>query len=144
MKYFFYLTISLLLFSNCKNENNTDKALQIQSKRDSIILNNFIEFLDTFNTDSAYQMSHIIFPLEGETRASVEQTDSLIPHKWEKNNWKLHHKFNDFDGIFKRNFLIFDENTIIEKTVGVNGLFKMEKRFAKMKGGWTLIFFSTN
>ena len=132
--------IQFILFVGCKQKQETSigkpKRLELPK--------GFAEFLDTFQTDSIYQMNHIIFPLEGAVRAPGENPDSMIPYKWRKYKWQLHHKFNNYDSIFKRSFVIFNETTIIEKTSAINGLFKMERRFAKMDNGWNLIYYSVN
>ena len=128
----------IVLFNNCKRDNN------IITKVNNELPIDFVEFLDTFHTDSTFQMNSIIFPLEGAIRANSENTDSMIPYKWIKYKWKLHHKFNNYENIFTQKYYIFNKTTIIEKTSGVSGLFQMEKRFAKMNDRWNLIYYSVN
>lgn len=131
----------VILFTNCKKDKNS----KVESKEQSQELpNDFVEFLDTFEIDSTFQMNHITFPLEGAVRAEAENADSMMPYKWRAYKWKLHHKFNNYESIFVRKFLLFNETTIIEKTSGVSGLFQMERRFAKMNNGWNLIYYSVN
>jgi len=137
----YFIIITTLFFAGCKEKKN-----ELSQKKTEVteLPKSFVEFLDTFHTDSIYQMNHIAFPLEGMVRAPGENVDSMIPYKWRKYKWQLHHKFNNYDSIFTRRFIVIDDNTIIEKTTGVNGLFRMERRFAKMNDGWNLIYYSVN
>ena len=104
----------------------------------------FVRFYHRFAIDSAYQMQHISFPLDGATRAPGSNGDSLIPYHWRKEKWQLHREFDDFNNIFTRKFILIDKNFIIEKITGVDDLFKMERRFAKLHDGWNLIYYSVN
>ncbi len=135
------LVVSAVFFLQCKDEHNTNTTNVAEIRE---FPKDFVEFLDTFSKDSIYQLNHIVFPLEGEVRAPGENVDSMIPYKWRKYKWQLHHEFNNYDSIFTRKFIIFNENTIIEKTTAVNGLFQMERRFAKMGNDWNLIYYSVN
>ncbi len=104
----------------------------------------FVRFYNRFAKDSSYQMQHISFPLDGATRAPGSNGDSLIPYHWRKDKWQLHHEFDDFNKIFTRKFIVIDNNLIVEKITGVDDLFKMERRFAKLHDGWNLIYYSVN
>jgi hypothetical protein len=148
-KLYFYLLLTFL-FLQCKN--NSKVATENQNIRKLEMTQEFKDFISKFESDSVFQMSHISFPLEGAIRApqedllpdEPERYDSLVPYKWRKNKWKLHREFNSYDSIFQREYFMLTVDMVLEKTSGVNGLFQMERRFAKMSDGWNLIYYSVN
>ena len=148
--YFYSIFVISIMFSQCKPKTDVTSQNEVPKKLE--LSQEFKDFLLKFETDSTYQMAHIAFPLEGAIRApqnnllpdEQERYDSLVPYRWRKNKWKIHHKFNSYDNIFKRKYFILTEDMILEKTSGVNGLFQMERRFAKMNDGWNLIYYSVN
>jgi len=148
--YFYFLLTIPIVFSQCKAK--TESTTDNKEQKEIELSQEFKDFLSKFESDSTFQMTHIAFPLEGAIRApqddllpdEPERYDSLVPYKWRKNKWKLHHKFNSYDSIFQRKYFILTEDMILEKTSGVNGLFQMERRFAKMNDGWNLIYYSVN
>lgn len=153
--YIYLLLFISILFVKCKN--NVKETSTNEDKQEAKLPQEFLDFLTEFESDSVYQITHIVFPLEGAIRAPKEEEDTLdsvdtdstnvevmIPYKWRKNKWKLHSKFNNYDNIFTRKYIAVSEDLIIEKTSGVNGLFQMERRFAKMSDGWNLIYYSVN
>lgn len=102
----------------------------------------FHTFYDAFHSDSAYQMSHIIFPLLGIKQ--VEKDSILVPieHRWKASEWKLHIPFDSQGGTFERTFT--NLNGIIEETiVGNGGMFSLQKRYSKITGEWHLIYFQS-
>lgn len=130
-----------LTFIQCKN-NSKSKDVSTSDISLTELPEDFVIFFKKFHSDSIFQMKHITFPLEGMTNALDSKPDSLIHYKWHKDKWKLHRKFDNYDNIFTRKFYLFDENTVIEKISGVDGLFQMERRFSKLNDGWNLIYYS--
>ena len=141
------LTVFGIAIMSCKNDNKskTQDTKQIEGDTSlSSLPADFLEFYNRFHKDSAFQMQRITFPLDGAVRAPESNGDSLIPYRWRKERWQLHHEFDNYNNIFTRKFIIFDQNLIIERITGVNDLFKMERRFGKLSDGWNLIYYSVN
>jgi len=133
------LSGSILIYS-CKNEKkpkNADVSL-------TEVPEDFVTFFERFHTDSTFQMNHITFPLEGTRKVASTTGDSLIEYRWQKETWRIHRPFDNYDSLFTRKFYMVGDNIIIEKITGVNGLFTMERRFAKLNDGWNLIYYSVN
>ncbi len=136
----------IALFS-CKNGSQSQIQDTNKIKADTSLNklpDDFLEFYIKFHHDSVFQMNHITFPLEGAINAAGTKRDSMIPYRWRKEKWQLHHEFDSYNNIFTRRFYKFSNNMIIEKITGVNDLFKMERRFGKLHDGWNLIYYSVN
>ena len=135
----FFLILGGIFFTGCKNEKK-----QTNAEPGSIaeMPDDFEKFFEKFHTDSVYQMNHITFPLEGMVKDPNSDKDTIIEYRWQKETWQLHHPFNNYDSLFTRKFYMFGDNIIIEKITGVNGMFEMERRFAKLNDGWNLIYYS--
>jgi len=103
----------------------------------------FEVFYEKFHTDSAYQMEHIIFPLEGHLRLMENQIEIINSIKWEKEDWVMHKPFNDHGGTFEQKYLMTN-NVVVEKISDRSNFFRMERRFAKLGNDWTLIYYGAN
>jgi len=145
--FFLLFLIPVIAFISCNNDSKSKVQDENKIKADTSLNElpkDFTEFYTRFHSDSVFQMAHITFPLEGAIRAPEEETDSMIPYRWRKDKWQLHHEFDSYNNIFTRRFYLFSDNLIIEKITGVNDLFKMERRFGKLHDGWNLIYYSVN
>ncbi len=132
---------------SCKNvskQNSPDENIIEADTSLSQLPQDFVDFFNKFHTDSVFQMNHIVFPLEGAISAPESKNDSMIPYRWRQDKWQLHHVYNSYNGIFTRKFYLINSDLIIERIVGVNALFKMERRFGKLNDGWNLIYYSVN
>lgn len=101
----------------------------------------FISFYNQFHTDTAYQLQHILFPLQG--IPSLKAGDDITGMQWwfEKDGWKYHKPFNDMDGTYTRSFDNF-AGIITETIVDNTGQFTMVRRFTKSsEDEWTLIYY---
>lgn len=100
----------------------------------------FKTFYEKFSTDSAYQMDHIVFPLEG-VRSLTDSLQKQDPDfKWQQNEWILHKPYNDQNGTFSREFKSMN-GLVIEKITDMSGTYSMERRFGKLSAGWHLIYY---
>ena len=98
----------------------------------------FHTFYDQFHTDSLFQMERIVFPLKGIGKLS--DTSSIAQEiMWQREDWVLHKPFNR-DGSFERVFTNIS-GIITEYISSTNGMFSMEKRYAKLGGEWHLIYY---
>ncbi|MBC7885894.1 MAG: hypothetical protein H7X99_10490 [Saprospiraceae bacterium] len=100
----------------------------------------FQTFYDQFGRDSAFQMNHIIFPLEG-TRRPVDSLDQIPPDfRWQKDGWLIHRTYDDMDGTFTREMMDLS-GIVIERISDQSGKYTMERRFGKLSSGWNLIYY---
>ena len=91
------IIFSILLFSSCHKKSATENNLsQIKEVR----VENFYTFINKFYSDSLFQLTRIVFPLESETdsvmnKKNLEEKDpkaetdtsNFIAHN--KSNWKM-------------------------------------------------------
>lgn len=135
--------ILLMFFSSCDHKVNTSSNEGVHE--DAVIdtlPKDFADFFDRFHADSAYQMEHINFPLEG-LPATTGIGDTLPTERyfWQKANWIKHNRFNDPGGNFEHWYLVVNDR-IIEHWVKMKGTnLHMKRRFAKLDDGWYLIYY---
>lgn len=103
----------------------------------------FVAFFDKFHADSAFQIAHILFPLEGLPSADTE-SDTLTTKRffWQKLGWKKHNKFTDPSHQFLEWFEVINDR-VIEHWIQMKGsnMF-IHRRFAKLDDGWYLIYYA--
>lgn len=128
-----FLFISL--FACQQNSTTTEQSVDKN-------LSEFEAFYDRFHLDSAYQMAHINFPLEGlpAQADSAELVDNNW--RWQKEDWTMHKPFNRYDNNFKREFLPVGSTMIVEKITDGKTGFSMTRRFAKLDDEWYLIYYA--
>lgn len=132
---FLLLTGSFILLSSCKNKTEQTEAVPLYETKE------FLDFYERFSTDSAFQMEHVVFPLDG-IRAPENQTDTVsLSYQWQKEEWKIHNKFDDADGTFSKEMMDLAGKMVIEIISDESGTFSMERRFAKLSDGWNLIYY---
>lgn len=131
----FFAGMLFLLLLACKDKPAEDDAM-VDLPAD------FQEFYNRFHSDSAFQMESIVFPLEGKPSGiSAEEIRYAGGFKWQKDVWKLHKPFEDLDNEFEREYELFGDMVI--EVIKVKGSsIGMERRFAKINGEWTLIYYS--
>lgn len=106
---------------------------------DSSLPADFYDFYDQYHTDSTFQMNRTIFPLKGLAKA-IDTTNVAQEVLWQRDQWILHRPFDNHDGTFERTFT--NIGGIITETISANqGLFSLEKRYAKLSGDWHLIYY---
>lgn len=138
----YWLAIPVLLIaggfismSSCKNKSKQAEEIPLYETKE------FLDFYERFSTDSAFQMEHVAFPLEG-IRAPENQTDTTsLSYQWQKEDWKIHTKFDDANGTFSKEMMDLAGKMVIEIISDESGTFSMERRFAKLSDGWNLIFY---
>ncbi len=99
-----------LLVSSCNEDN---QSIGNNTTGNGLTnLNDFNAFYLRFHRDTAYQSSHITFPLEG-LPASVDSiTLKKGDFRWNKADWVHHQLFNDVE--FERSFRVINEQMVIE------------------------------
>jgi hypothetical protein len=129
------------LGESCKSKNAENNQSTEESVIDTLPAD-FVTFYDRFHEDSAFQMDHINFPLEGLPN-SAGDGDTLATTRffWQKADWKKHNHFTDPGGDFEQWFEVSDDR-IIEHWVHMKGTnLHMRRRFAKLQDGWYLIYY---
>ncbi len=135
------LLLSLILITSCN-----PKAGAVAEENTAIAADtlpgDFVTFYDRFHQDSAFQMDHIMFPLEGLPNSSGDN-DTLTSDRffWQKANWKLHKPFTDPGQHFTQWYEVPNDR-VIEHWIQMNGTnLYMKRRFAKLEDGWYLIYY---
>ena len=139
----FALALVNLFLAGCKERAVTQEPAAEGVVEADPIPADFLEFYDRFHADSAYQMEHINFPLEGLPSAEGD-IDSIVDQRyfWQRDEWKKHNHFTDPSGQFEQWFEILDAR-VIEHWVQVRGTkLVIRRRFAKMDDGWYLIYYA--
>jgi hypothetical protein len=131
---------SFLLFSiSCKPKEASSSGDVIETP--VFESEEFVTFYEKFGTDTAFQMEHIVFPLEG-LRPMKDSTD-VVPDdfRWERETWVKHKPYDDADGTFIRSFKSHSNNIVSELIQNETGEVTMERRFGKLSSGWHLIYY---
>jgi hypothetical protein len=139
MRLFLFLLLCAGSMAACKNQPKEadSSAVEVQLPAD------FFEFYDKFHSDSAYQVAHITWPLQGDTD---EKIDSVHFQKkrtaWTPENWRMQRMdFNHDDYFFDRQML--GDLIIVERIRPRTANYGIERRFAKQSDGqWALIYYS--
>jgi hypothetical protein len=127
----------------CKQNPNTSapEASTAAAPAELQLSPDFKEFYTRFHADSAYQMEHIIWPLEGIT--TVERDSSKrerITTKFEQKDWRMHRALEGTD--FVQNWTSFADGIYEESIRYAAANYGMSRRFAKIAGEWHLVFYS--
>ena len=149
--YFFhlsnYLVVSLLLQAcltlfSCNIKDTSLKSDRIEQTVIDTLPADFVAFFNQFHEDSAFQMAHIIFPLEGLPNSTGDgDTTSTSRYFWQRADWKIQHPFTDPGHNFEHWYEVSNER-IIEHWIQMKGTnLYMWRRFAKLEDGWYLIYY---
>ena len=129
-RYLVALICCLTLVSSC-----TDVSQDEESKADD-----FEAFYERFHENEAYQLGHILFPLQG---VSSQPEDNTPQFRWQKEDWQMHQIFDETKTGFRSSFTRIGDNLVIESIVHKQGTYGMERRFSKLDGQeWFLIYFA--
>lgn len=121
--------VCLLCSVSCK-----DKIAIESAKEETLTLpDDFLKFYDRFHSDFDFQISRIVFPLAGKIEEAGEGY-------WQSENWTFHRHFSEKDSYFKRTFSA-KGNLVIEIIADESQTFSMERRWAKLQDGWSLIYY---
>ena len=101
----------------------------------------FIDFYRRFHQDSAFQMEHILFPLEGAPPRSDSSLLSAGEFKWQREDWRLHRDFTA-GGDFERQLTPLSEDLIVEQIVHRSGEYIIRRRWARLGDEWYLIYYA--
>ena len=105
-------------------------------------MTDFFNFYQSFHMDSAYQMDHIIFPLQGLPADADSLTIAHNNFTWEQETWRLHYPIDFETSDFTRQITPLSDDIVVELIVHRSGQAGMMRRFAKMGDDWYLIYFA--
>ena len=97
----------------------------------------FPEFYERFHADSAFQMTHIQWPLQGGTT----EPDSN-PTGWQPENWTLHRPVDCSQSDFNRQFTPVGDDILVEHITHEMGDYGMTRRWARLGQDWFLIYYA--
>lgn len=128
----------LITVISCKDNKDT-KLSTSNSASATEFPDSFEEFYQQFHEDTAFQLRHIIFPLEG--MIYDEKQNKMVKHKFNKEDWVFHRAFNDQNGSFVQKFSIFGD-IVTERITDTHGAeMEMIRRFAIIDDEWHLIYY---
>ncbi len=126
----------LIFFSECKHK---DAILKEQSKG---LPADFVQFYEKFHTDSAYQMAHIQFPLEGYPAQADSSVLAAGNFRWTADKWIMHRMKGFTDSLYTRSFDVAIPGIVTETIRQKNTPFSMYRRFYKRGEEWNLILYA--
>ncbi|GAB5552495.1 MAG: hypothetical protein Sapg2KO_20860 [Saprospiraceae bacterium] len=86
-------------------------------------------------------MEHITFPLQGIPDNVANAPDYHDNFTFQANNWTLNKPINLEESRFKRSLRTIGPQLVVEQLIHESGSYGMERRFAKIDGEWTLIYY---
>jgi hypothetical protein len=121
-----------------KDQSNVNEFIA-EEIYDSSLPDDFHVFYDKYHTDSLFQLNRTMFPLKGLAKA-IDSTKIAQEVIWQKDQWIMHKPFDSQNGTFERTFTNIG-GIVTEKISANEGLFSLEKRYAKLGGDWYLIYY---
>lgn len=137
MKYLLPLVFILLLA--CKNQPSENTAAM---PTEADLPAGFSDFYQQFHQDSAFQIDHIIFPLEGLPDNADLETIQSGAFRWQKENWAFMRPVDYQMSEYRRDFIPLTKEMVLEQITHKSGQFGMVRRFAVISGEWHLIYYA--
>lgn len=129
----------IVLCAACSTANPKSEALRT-AEQDSEE-EDFTVFYNKFHTDSLFQISRISWPLNGNFIQDTTGKAVELGHKLQ--DWTMHRPFGENQD-FVQQFQPLTEDLIIEEIKARAGRYKIERRFARLTGGWQLIYYNVS
>ncbi len=101
----------------------------------------FLAFYQRFHEDSLYQLEHILFPLQGIPSNADSAAFAGNNFRWQRENWVMHHPFENAQGSFSRSLKKITDEMVIENITVGGGQYGMQRRFSKFGDDWMLIYY---
>ena len=145
MRFLLLIVPIFFLLYNCKNNPQTTAVGQETTTlpTDAALPPDFLAFYKRFHEDSAYQIAHISWPLQGDVSEQIDSTHyQPKSHTWTPETWRMMHLgFSPQD--FKIETQMLGDMMVIERIRARSVSYGLERRFAKQSNGeWELIFYS--
>jgi hypothetical protein len=124
-----------LIFNGCRSVKPHPAAVAIPA------IHHFDSFYFQFHTDSVFQLSRTVFPLEGKPE-QLDTTSYADTYFWPKETWILHHLPDVRDTTYDQVFQVIDSTLLREIIFHNPSGYSMERRFSYMDEGWHLIYYA--
>jgi hypothetical protein len=124
-----FLLLALAALSACRPRAKAD-------------FSDFAVFYEKFHQDSAFQMAHIQFPMQGLPDNADSVTLASNTFRWDASNWKINKPIDFNKSGFSQQVQPLGEGLVIEKIVHESGKYAMLRRFAKLDDQWYLIYYA--
>ena len=145
MRLFPLFLFAFLFLCHCKNKpsngSTPEETASLPANTD--LPADFVAFYQQFHQDSAYQMAHIAWPLQGDRSEQIDSTHYQPQSTtWMPDNWRMMRlNFSPKDYFIETEML--GDIMVIEKIRARSVSYGLERRFAKQPNGeWELIFYS--
>jgi hypothetical protein len=135
------LILSLFCFIlACGNSNGPTAENTNVSPTDKQDMTDFYAFYNKFHSDTAYQMAHISFPLEGKP---TQGADLVAGEKfyWQREDWAPHRPIDFETSPFERRIIPLGNDLVLEYIAHKKMNAGMMRRFAKLGDEWYLIYY---
>ena len=143
MSFRLLLLILPFLFFACGNtESPAADTAELEVSPPETDMAEFNAFYQRFHRDSAYQLAHIRFPLEGIPGGADSLQLSQSDFRFTRADWQLHRPVDYEMSEFRRTFLPISEDFIIEKVMHKRYPMGMTRRWMRTDGEWELIFYA--
>ncbi len=133
------LIFGVLLMFSCQQD--TPANAHANTHPDVAPDKSFEPFYQKFHQDSAYQMAHIHFPLQGLPQDVDSSSLAQKDFYWTRDSWKIQHDFVKSSG-YSQTITAVTPNMVEELILHPSGQFGIVRRFAKLGDEWYLIYFS--
>ena len=133
------MTLALTILSAAACGGGEDSGAAVAKTDDALGLPaDFDAFYERFHADSAYQMAHVTWPLDGNivTNAAGASRDE----QWVPDDWRLHRPV-DLGDSYVREVSNDEDELVTERIRTREGKYILERRFAKLGGDWYLIWY---
>ena len=128
-----FIPLLIFLIASCGKKQPTQIIANTYESLDP----DFKTFYNKFLSDSIFQMSHIVFPLEGNITDSEGN-----PSTWDASSWDLHQPYDDASDEFTRTFENVGDMMTLELIRHKELPYIIERRYAKLLGEeWYLVYY---
>jgi len=133
---FFLATVVVLAACNSNSTQSEEPILAGEAEGEQ-----FSAFYSKFHQDSLFQIARISWPLNGNYVQDTAGQAVELGH--ELADWTMHRPFNTGQD-FVQEFQPLTDDLIIEEIKARAGKYKIERRFARLSGGWHLIYYNVS
>lgn len=133
---FTVLLSATVLFLACNS--TADNPANVEITGEGSAIEDFASFYNKFHQDSLFQVSRISWPLNGNfVQDSLGEAKDL---RYELSEWVMHRPILD-NPDFVQQIRPLTEDLIVEEIKARAGKYRIERRFARLTGGWHLIYY---
>lgn len=102
----------------------------------------FSRFYLKFHEDKDFQLSRIVFPLDGLPPMVDEQTLRESNFTWQRADWVVHKMPGTVEGDFRQSFTLLDDGLVVEVIRQGETELAIERRWAKLDDRWMLVYYA--